>query len=121
MMTTAEALQLGVAVLFPLSLMMVLLATAAGQRGRTRREITLGLFAIAACVGGVVVIGLGLSWLRGAPLFDFGGRSFSFGALETRDVIGLLLCAVLLVTALRVSKWLTRGSTPPTDSEPQQQ
>jgi hypothetical protein len=109
MMTTHEVLQLAVVVLFPLSLILTMISTAARERGRSPRQITFGMVAIAACVVGVVGTGVALTTLRGGPLFDATAGSCNRGSLGPVDVLGLLICAGCLVAALRVSKWLTGG------------
>ena len=108
-MTTREAVQLGVAILFPLSLLAVLLAGVARQHGRTRRQTVLAMVGIAGCLAGVVGTGLALNAWRGGPLFDFERGSFSLGSVRAGDILGLLVCAAFLVTALRISKWLAGG------------
>jgi hypothetical protein len=105
-MATREAVQLGVVLLFPLSLVIVLLAGVARQHGRTRRQTALAIGGITACLAGVVATGLVLKAWRGGPLFDLDRDSFSHGSLKAPDILGLVICATLLVTALRISKWL---------------
>lgn len=108
-MTTREAVQLGVAALFPLALVGGMLVFVARHRGRTGAQIALGLGGIIACLLGVIGTGIGLSALRGGPLFDFSAGAFGSGPLTATDVVGLLVCAGCLIVALRVSKWLTGG------------
>jgi hypothetical protein len=110
--SAAETLQLVVAVLLPLGLIATMVAIAAKLAGRTPRQVALGLAAIAACVLGVVAIGLLLQGSRGGPLLDLAGGSLRTGRLRAVDLLGLAGCAGLLIAALRVSKWLTRTPTP---------
>jgi hypothetical protein len=72
----------------------------------------------------VIATGVVLTALRGGPLFDFTAGSFSLGSAGGADLIGLLVCAACLLTALRLSKWLTGGkdadppaNAPPSDEE----
>ncbi|MBM3476903.1 MAG: hypothetical protein FJX75_26825 [Armatimonadetes bacterium] len=121
-METREAVQLGVVLLFPLSLLIVLLAGVARQHGRTRRQTAFAIFGIAACLVGVVATGLALNAWRGGPLFDFDRDSFSLGSIQGPDILGLLVCATLLVIGLRISKWLAgAGPSAPRDAEPVEQ
>ena len=112
-MTSREALQLGVAALFPLGLLTALMVALARHHGRTGRQIVLGLAGIVACLGAVVATGLALNARRGGPLFDYSAGSFGLGAFGPLDVLGLAFCALLLVVALRIAKWLTRGDLSP--------
>jgi len=109
-MTTREAVQLGVVLLFPLSLLSVMLVGVARQHGRTPRQAAFAIFGIAACLVGVVATGLALNAWRGGPLFDLDRHSFSLGSIQGPDILGLLVCAALLVTGMRIAKWLTGGS-----------
>lgn len=120
-MTTREAIQLGVVLLFPLSLLSVMLAGVARQHGRTPRQAALAILGVTACLVGVVATGLALNAWRGGPLFDFDLNSFTLGSIRGPDVLGLLVCAALLVIGLRISRWLTGGAVggPPAASTPE--
>jgi len=108
-MTAREAMQLSAAALIPLGLVGLMLAALARQRGRSRRQIALGLGGIAACLLGVIGTGVALSALRGGPLFEFAAGAFSFDSFRAPDLVGLAVCAACLLIALRLSKWLTGG------------
>jgi hypothetical protein len=117
-MSTIEAVQLGVCLLLPLSYIGLLLWTSGRQHGRTPRQIMGTLAAIVACVLGIVAIGITLSVLRGGGLIEIGrgaGRGLSLPRLEVSrfrplDALGLAACAGLLLVALRVAKRLTAPS-----------
>jgi len=109
-MRTYEMLQLGVAVLLPLGLIVTLVLNTARQHGRTRNEIAVGLAAIVSCFIGIVATALTLQAFRGGPLFDYQRGGLSLANIRPVDAVGLALCAALLVTALWVGKWLTRGA-----------
>ena len=104
-----EALQLGAALLFPLGLVSLLLASVAAQRGRTRGQILGGVAAIVACVAVVMGIGLALSASRGGPLLDYGSGGLGVGVFRPVDALGVVACVALLGVALMVAKWLIRA------------
>jgi hypothetical protein len=114
-MTGTEAIQLGVCLLFPLSYVGLLLWTTGQRNGHPPRRIILALAGVVVCVLGVVAVGLGLSASRGSALFDFqAGSPGLFGLprlgvaeVRTIDVIGIAVCAGLLILALKSAKGLT--------------
>ena len=118
-MTTREALELGLALLFPLGLLTLLLGTVAAARGRTRGEIVRGLLAIVACLAGVVSIGLALSVSRGGALIDYEAGSLGVGMFGYLDAAGIVACVGLLGVALIVATGLTatRGTSSAGETE----
>jgi hypothetical protein len=108
MSSAHELLQLGACLLFPVGLLAVFLWNVGTQHGRTQGQIVGSLLVIVLCVGGVVTIGWWLSVARAGPLISYETGSFALGSIGPLDVLGLVVCALLVGAVLCVVRGLSR-------------
>ena len=107
-MSQLNALQLAVALAFPLGLLALLISVTAAHRGRTRRQILVGLGVIAACVAGAVAVSVYLRGTRGYGLVEVGPGTFGLGDLRAADAAGIGTCLLLLIGALLTARRLVQ-------------
>ncbi len=112
-MTDHELLQLGVCLLFPLGLLAAFMWNIGVHQGWSGRKIAAHVLVVVACIVGVVAIGWWLSVSREAPLLSYEAGNFGFGAIRALDIVGLLVCAVLLGVVL----WTLRRLSNPAESD----
>lgn len=110
-MSQLNALQLAVALAFPLGLLALLVSLTAAHRGRSRREIVTGLGIIAACVAGAIAVSVYLRGTRGYGLVEVGPGTFGLGEVRAADVVGIGICLLLLVGALLTARRLVQPTS----------